>query len=218
MNMFTGIIEEIGTITDVAHQGGGRKLSVYAPASAQELKVDQSVAVNGVCLTVVSKSEDEFQVEAVEETVRKTTMGFTEIGDHVNLELPLRLQERLHGHLVLGHVDAVGKVTGVESHGMETMFTVGVGDEFEKYLVRVGSIAVDGISLTLAKILDHAFQVAIIPHTMENTICKFTEPDDHVNLEFDIIGKYVDRMIKAYERPPAGRRFYSQQELKEMGY
>lgn len=216
--MFTGIIEEVGTLTDVAHQGGGRKFSIYAPDSALELNVDQSVAVNGVCFTVVSKSEDEFQVDAVEETLLKTTMGSVEIGDHVNLELPLKMQERLHGHLVLGHVDAVGRITGVESHGLETMLTVEVAKEFEKYLVRVGSIAVDGISLTLARILDNGFQVAIIPHTMENTICKFYAVDDHVNLEFDIIGKYVDRMMKAYEPPPAGGKFYSREELKDMGY
>ena len=201
--MFTGIIEEIGTVTDVASLGGGIRLSVYAPDSSAELKVNDSVAVNGVCLTVVSKNSDEFCVEVVEETLKKTTMGYIAVGDQLNLELPLKYHERLHGHLVLGHVDTVGLITNVEAYETSTMFTVELPEEFQRYLIHVGSIAIDGISLTVARLHGNTIAVAIIPHTMEKTICKFYGAGKKVNIEFDVIGKYIEQLMQKHFTPPA---------------
>jgi riboflavin synthase len=215
--MFTGIIEEIGTVTDVSSLGGGIRLCIYAPASSGELKVNDSVAVNGVCLTVVTKNADEFCVEAVEETLRKTTMGYLAVGDQLNLELPLKYHERLHGHLVLGHVDTVGVITNVEVCETSTMFTVDLPEEFQKYLIHVGSIAIDGISLTVARLREHEIVVAIIPHTMEKTICKFYGVGKRVNIEFDVIGKYIEQLMQKHFAPPA-KLMFSEQELKDLGY
>lgn len=216
--MFTGIIEEIGTVTDVASLGGGVRLCIYAPTSSQELKVNDSIAVNGVCLTVVSKNTDEFFVEVVEETLRKTTIGLFAIGDHVNLEMPLRYHERLHGHLVLGHVDTVGVIALLEGQESSTMISIEIPPQFQKYLIRVGSIAIDGISLTVAQIHEHTITVAIIPHTMENTICKFYAPEDKVNIEFDVVGKYIERMMPIHGNAVTEKKLYSEQELKDLGY
>jgi riboflavin synthase len=215
--MFTGIIEEIGTVTDVSSLGGGIRLCIYAPASSGELKVNDSIAVNGVCLTVVSKSTDEFCVEAVEETLKKTTLSYIAVGDQLNLELPLKYHERLHGHLVLGHVDTVGVITNVEVCETSTMFTVELPQEFQKYLIHVGSIAIDGISLTVARLHENKITVAIIPHTMEKTICKFYSVAKKVNIEFDVIGKYIEQLMQKQVTPPA-KMMFSEQELKDLGY
>ena len=215
--MFTGIIEEIGTVTDVTSLGGGIRLCIYAPDSSGELKVNDSIAVNGVCLTVVSKSTDEFCVEAVEETLRKTTLGTFGVGDQLNLELPLKYHERLHGHLVLGHVDTVGAITNVEVCETSTMFGVELPQEFQKYLIHVGSIAIDGVSLTVARLHENRIIVAIIPHTMEKTICKLYGVGRKVNVEFDVIGKYIEQLMQKHLTAPE-KMILSEQALKDLGY
>ncbi|HEV8538854.1 MAG TPA: riboflavin synthase, partial [Bacteroidota bacterium] len=150
--MFTGIIEEIGTITDVSPAGAAIRLRVFASSSALELKGSDSVAINGVCLTVVAKNVDEFEVEAVEETLKKTTLNSMTVGDHCNLELPIRFHERMGGHFVLGHVDVVGHIRHIEERAGSWVMTVEVPELFEKYLIPVGSIAIDGVSFTLAEV------------------------------------------------------------------
>lgn len=216
--MFTGIIEEVGTVTDVSSMGTGIRLGIYAPATSHELRVHDSVAVNGVCLTVVARSPDEFSLEAVEETLKKTTLGGLAVGDHVNLELPLKYHERLHGHLVLGHVDTVGVITKVAVLENSSLFTIQVPTRFEKYLIEVGSVAVDGTSLTVAELRGNVFTVSIIPHTMENTTCRYYEPERKVNVEFDVLGKYVEQLTKAYHETHGGKPFYTEGELKSLGY
>jgi riboflavin synthase len=200
--MFTGIIQEIGVVAGVVRRAGGIVLSVRAPGSAKELKVDDSVAVNGVCQTVVRCGGDTFEVEAVEETLRKTTLGSLNHGAMVNLELALRVGDRLGGHLVQGHVDCVGEIVAVEKRPMSWMVMVGFPEAFSRYLIPVGSIAVDGISLTVAAVENGRFTVSVIPHTLEKTTLADVAAGRNVNLEFDLVGKYIERLTAG--RPGGG--------------
>ncbi len=193
--MFTGIIQEVGTIQSVQRQGGGIRFRVAAPKYAPELKVNDSVSINGACHTAVWKSNEAFDVESVEETLKKTTLGSLQTGSRVNLELPMRLNERLGGHLVLGHVDTVGRISEIEQRGNSTMYSIEIPHEFSKYIIPVGSLAIDGVSLTIAEIQENVVRVSIIPHTLENTIFPSYNVGTKLNLEFDLIGKYIERMM-----------------------
>ncbi len=193
--MFTGIIETVGKVTSVTDLGGGKRLRMEAPL-ASDLKVDQSIAVNGVCLTVVERSQTAFEVVAVEETLLKTNIGTLSGGSHVNLERAMTLDKRLDGHLVQGHVDARGRVTRVVEQTTGRLYTIEFEPRFAHYLIPTGSITVDGISLTVARLDDDAFTVAIIPYTYENTTAQEWQTGSFVNLEFDMIGKYVVRWLE----------------------
>jgi riboflavin synthase len=219
--MFTGIIQEVGTIEDRTPFGAGVRLRVHAPASSRGLEVGQSISVNGTCLTVVHLNGASFELEAVEETLKKTKFGSCSAGDGVNLELPMRIDGRLDGHLVMGHVDAVGEIVGIEILESSRLFTLRIPPEFACYCVRTGSIAVDGVSLTIARIAEERVGVSIIPHTLQNTIFQHYRVGDLVNLEFDIVGKYVERMM----HPPVGEGvdrdrsgFFTEQHLRELGF
>ena len=198
--MFTGIITEIGTVKEIRTKGNGIRLVVSAPASAKELRVNDSVSVSGVCQTVIGAGGGTFEVEAVEETLKKTTLGSLKKGSPVNLELPVRLNDRLGGHLVQGHVDCVGTVRSVVKQVNSWLLTIGFPKEFTRSIVPVGSIAVDGISLTVAALGDHEFTISIIPHTLEKTTIAAVREGSRVNLEFDIIGKYVERLLEGEAR------------------
>lgn len=215
--MFTGIVEEIGEVKQVVPTGGGIRLNIFAPVAAKELKVNDSIAINGTCQTVVRKESDVFEVEAVEETLKKTTFGEFKSKDKVNLELPMKLNEHLGGHLVLGHVDVVGIIQAIDRRENSTMVTINVPAHFSKYLIHAGSISIDGVSLTIAEVHDHSAVVSIIPHTMEHTIFKWYQRGTKVNVEFDIIGKYVERMSLSRNIVDA-RKFPSEEELKEQGF
>jgi len=193
--MFTGIITEVGRIASAVKLGGGVKLTVEAPESAPELSVGDSVCINGACQTVVERTRARFSVLAVEETLRKTTLGDFKSGSAVNLELSLRLSDRLGGHIVLGHVDGVGRIVSVEVKESSRLLHVQYPKDFRKYVITVGSIAVDGISLTLASLKDDTFMVSIIPHTLEKTSLSEAGVGTRVNLEFDVVGKYVERIV-----------------------
>jgi len=192
--MFTGIIQEIGTVTSAKNVGGGIQLSVKAPECARELKVDDSVSVNGVCQTVIQKRGSVFTVEAVEETLSKTTLRSFTVSSKVNLELPIRLNDRLGGHLVQGHVDCVGTIGTVEKKPSSWLITVHFPEEFDRYVIPVGSIAIDGISLTVAATTPGRVTVSIIPHTLEKTTLGGAQVGGKVNLEFDLVGKYLEKM------------------------
>ena len=200
--MFTGIIEEVGSVARVEPLGSDRagKRLVVEAALAPELEVDQSVSINGACQTVVATDPDAgtFSVDTIEETLRKTTFGALTAGTPVNLERALRAGDRLDGHFVQGHVDTIGTVVSVEREETDWLYTIRFDPEYASYLIPVGSIAVDGISLTVARLEDDAFTVAIIPHTYEetNVSTAWTE-GAAVNLEFDLIGKYVARSLAA---------------------
>jgi riboflavin synthase len=216
--MFTGIIEEIGTIESTIPSGSGLRLKVHAPKSAAELKVHDSVDINGACHTVVWRDNISFEVESVEETLKKTGIGILKTGDLVNLELPMRLNERLGGHLVLGHVDTTGKVLRIVKREGSWFISITIPAEYRRYVVPVGSIGIDGVSLTVAEILGNDVAVSIIPYTMDNTIFKFYKTGSIVNIEFDIIGKYVEQMTKGSGLNSPQKPFLNEGQLREIGY
>lgn len=192
--MFTGIIEEVGTVADVTPLEGGRRLRI-ACSFADALRVDESVAVDGVCLTVVAQDASGFEAVAVEETLSKTALGDRATGDGVNLERALVLGSRLDGHLVQGHVDTTGTIDAVEALADSHLVRVRYPAEHAAYLIPRGSICVDGISLTIARLdePEGTFALAIIPHTWDKTTAARWTPGARVNLEFDLVGKYVLR-------------------------
>ena len=188
--MFTGIIEEVGNVVAVEKRGEARHLTIAA-SMAPSLRPDVSVAVSGACQTVVAADATSFSVVAVEETLRKTNLGELEPGSRVNLERAMQPTGRLDGHFVQGHVDATGTVLSQEHDGESGLYRVGFEARFAPYLIPVGSITIDGISLTVARLEDEALTVAIIPHTYEHTTVPAWASGKKVNLEFDMIGKYV---------------------------
>lgn len=193
--MFTGLITEVGKIQRLTKTGGGIRFDVEAPRSVGGLATHDSVSVNGVCLTVTGGSGKTFMVEAVEETLKKTTLSSLKRASRVNLELALKVGDRMGGHIVQGHVDCVGKIVRIENRESSRFIHIGYPKKFSKYVIPVGSIAVDGVSLTVASATPGEFGVSIIPYTMEQTILKDVAKGKDVNLEFDLIGKYVESML-----------------------
>lgn len=192
--MFTGIIETIGRIEFIGNLGedlGGGKRLVVEASFANEVRIDQSIAVNGTCLTVVAHTERNFRVEVIEETLRKTALGTLKQGSSVNLERAMLPTTRLDGHFVQGHVDTVGTVRHIEQEETSWLFTIEFPSEYRPYLIPVGSITVDGISLTVARLTANMLTVAIIPYTYQHTIISTWQIGQAVNLEFDMMGKYV---------------------------
>lgn len=202
--MFTGIIEETGTITDSAEHGGGKMLRITTNL-AISLRPGQSISINGACQTVVQRQDDTFTVVAVAETLRKTTLGTLRDGMLVNLERALQPTSRMDGHLVQGHVDATGTIREAQDDGVSKLFHIAFDPRYACYVIPVGSITIDGISLTVAHLNTSSLAVAIIPHTYAHTNCKSWRPGTHVNLEFDMLGKYVVRYLEhhapTWQRP-----------------
>ena len=194
--MFTGIVEEMGTVVAVHPTDQGLRLVIEARRSAAELGLGDSICTQGVCLTCVERNGDRFGVDVSAETLRRTTLGRLSPGDRVNLELPLRLNDRLGGHLVTGHVDGVGRLLSIVEEGESRLYTFEAPDEGARYLVQKGSIAVDGVSLTVAGLRRSEFDVALIPHTLRVTTLGSLRPGEPVNLEADLIGKYVARLLE----------------------
>jgi riboflavin synthase len=195
--MFTGIIEHLGTVESLElHKVGGR-LTVHAPTLALHLAVANSIAVDGCCLTVVELDEKRFSVDLSSETLRKTSLGEWKSGRNVNLEKPMTAGEEFGGHFVSGHVDIVGHVTRLEAEGENWWYGVEVPESFVKYIVPQGSITFDGISLTVARRNGRVAEVAVIPFTYKHTNIKTKRIGETVNLEGDILGKYVERYLEA---------------------
>lgn len=192
--MFTGIIETIGTVKSVDDREGGRSIEI-ATDLAPELALGASISVNGVCLTAVGDRTPTLMVETVLETLRRTSLGELAAGDPVNLERPLRADGRLDGHIVQGHVDIVGMVEGKTVEGDGVRLSVSVEPEYQKYIVEKGSIAIDGVSLTVASLTSTGFEVALIPHTLAATTLGLRDVGNKVNLEFDVLAKYLERML-----------------------
>jgi riboflavin synthase len=190
--MFTGLIETVGRITEVKATGGGMRLRIRTPL-ASELVPGDSLAVNGVCLTVTIAEDGDVHADIGPETARITTLGTLRRDQDVNLERPMRADSRLGGHFVLGHVDGMGTVEEVRDEGESHWLTISFGNELAPYLIRKGSVAVDGISLTVAGLGDGRFDVMIIPFTWDHTNLKTLRTGSRVNLECDMVGKYVAR-------------------------
>ena len=193
--MFTGLVQQLGTLTSLE---GGR-LAVTATL-AGELSVGDSVAVNGACLTATSVTPGAFTADVMEETLRRTALGALRPGDPVNLELPLRAADRLGGHFVQGHVDGVGTVAAVQDEGFSRLVEIEAEAGLMRYVVEKGSIAVDGVSLTVASLAEGTFGVSLIPETLERTTLGRASPGDSVNLEVDVLAKYVERLMGAAVR------------------
>ncbi|MCX7626299.1 MAG: riboflavin synthase [Candidatus Sumerlaeaceae bacterium] len=197
--MFTGIIEEMGCIRQLVPLRDAVEISVACKQSLVGMKLGDSIAVDGICLTVTAFDSETFTALASAETLRRTSLGDKKIGDYVNLECPLTLAKKLSGHLVQGHVDGTAVVDGITPEGESQMWKFRLPQELAKYLVPKGSVAVDGISLTVVEAARDYFTVAIIPKTLAVTTLQFRRPGDKVNVEVDLIGKYVYRYLHPEE-------------------
>ena len=193
--MFTGIIEELGTIESFEAHEGGARMTVGAKLVTSDATNGDSIAVNGVCLTALDITPNSFSADLSQETLDRSTLGRLEIGSRVNLERAVTPSTRLGGHIVQGHVDARGEFISAEEHGDFWTLRIGFPREISRYLVHKGSVSVEGISLTIAKLSDEHFDIAIIPKTWEMTNLSTLEAGDPVNLEVDVIAKYVEKMI-----------------------
>ena len=191
--MFTGIIEQLGTIENVQTKGSNVTLTISATLTS-ELKIDQSLSHSGVCLTVETIDNNRYTVTAIEETLKKTSLSKWKIGTVVNLERSLRFDGRLDGHIVQGHVDTVGKCINAITKDGSWEYVISFDEKFASLIIEKGSISLNGISLTIFNVTDNSFTVAIIPYTYEHTNMHTLQINDEVNIEFDMIGKYVNRM------------------------
>jgi len=191
--MFTGIIETLGTISEIRHENDNLHVTV-ASAITNELKIDQSVSHNGICLTVVSINNDNYTVTAIRETIEKTNISDWKVGDIVNLERGMKLGDRLDGHIVQGHVDQIGNCVSISEAGGSWYYTFEYDPKLNNLTIEKGSITVNGVSLTVVNSEKNTFSVAIIPYTHEHTNFKDFKVGTAINLEFDVIGKYVSRL------------------------
>ena len=193
--MFTGIVRERGTVAVVDGDADGVRLRIEAPETAARSAVGDSVAINGVCLTVTERNGASLSFDAVPETLSRTALGRLAPGSAVNLEPALRAGEPLGGHYVQGHVDGVGRVRSLEPEGDGVRLTIEAPEELLRYCVEKGSVAVEGVSLTIAALGDDVFEIALIPHTLAETTLASLGPGDPVNLEADVLAKYVERLV-----------------------
>ncbi|MDE0482306.1 MAG: riboflavin synthase [Candidatus Poribacteria bacterium] len=194
--MFTGIVEEIGTITEVHPQSSGVTVKIKAETVLEDAKVGDSIAVDGPCLTVRDLEQRVFVVDISEETRRRTTLRSCKVGTRVNLERSLRLGDRIGGHLVLGHVDEIATISGWKNEGTSSIMQVTVSPKIKPYIAYKGSIAVDGVSLTIADVSDNKFEVALIPHTLQVTTLGDKRNGDSVNIEVDVMARYIETLMQ----------------------
>jgi riboflavin synthase len=194
--MFTGLIQEMGTIKSIATNTEGKEFVIEAPGLIKEIAIDDSVATNGVCLTATKISGNTFKVQAIHMTLEKTSIGYLKQGDKVNLELSLRPTDRMGGHMVQGHVNALGKIKNIEKTGENWEIQVEFPENLRKYMISEGSIALDGISLTIARLEAGHLWVAIIPHTLEKTTLGSKKIGDFLNIEVDMIAKYIENFLR----------------------
>ncbi len=194
--MFTGLIEEVGKVKGINRKVDGINVSIEARNILDDIKIGDSIAVNGVCLTVVSLSDKGFSFDVSKETLDRSNLKFLKIGEYVNLERALKVSDRLGGHIVQGHVDTTGNITKITPLGEHTIFEIEIPPEYLNLVVEKGSIAIDGISLTINSIKNNRLSFNIIPHTIKSTNLQFRKVGDLVNIEFDVIGKYVWNMLE----------------------
>jgi riboflavin synthase len=194
--MFTGLVQDLGSVRTIENEPAGSRLEVQT-ALASELGEGDSIAVNGVCLTATTVSDGAFRADVMAETLRRSSLGPLREGDPVNLELPLRPEDRLGGHFVQGHVDGTGTVEDVTVDGFSNIVRIACGPEILRYIVEKGSITVDGVSLTVADLDDEGFTVSLIPETLDRTTLGSAAPGRVVNLEVDVLAKYVEKLIGA---------------------
>ncbi len=194
--MFTGIVEAIGTVGQIQKRQSFARLTIEAETILDGVKIGDSIAVNGICLTVEALPPGCFSADVMHETLNRSSLSRLKKGSHVNLERAMEANGRFGGHIVAGHVDGVGKVTGIRRDAIAIWYTVQAEPSVLRYIVEKGSIAVDGVSLTVAQVLPDGFSVSVIPHTVEHTVLRERSGGDLVNLETDIIGKYVEKFLQ----------------------
>ena len=217
--MFTGIIEDLGSVASIKHTDGGVIIAIRTKLPLARITIGESIAVNGCCLTVIRKARGAFSADVSAESLRRTVLGDLQPGDRVNLERCLTLEKLLGGHMVSGHVDGVGRIAAIEPEGDSRLYTFEVGALLARYLIEKGSVAIDGISLTVFDIRGRGsaarskgpggaftFKVALIPHTLAVTTLGFKRPGDRVNVESDLLVKYVERVAAPYLFGRNGKR------------
>lgn len=210
--MFTGIVEEMGRIRKIIGGSKKRRFEIEGKEVLEDLKVKNSININGACLTVVELKRSSFEVEAVEETLKRTNLRELKTGDRVNLERGLKLSDRLGGHIVLGHIDCVGRIKSIRRKENFWDFEITTHKEFLPYIVEKGSVAIEGVSLTVVFVGSFFFRVSIIPFTYQNTTFGKKKVGDKVNIEFDILGKYVEKILKK------DKKNFTYDFLKEKGF
>ncbi len=211
--MFTGIIEEIGQIKHIRKGPKSVALSITANKVLEDTAIGDSIATNGVCLTVTEKTHNSFTVDVMYETLNKTNIKDLNVGSSLNLERALTLTSRLGGHMVSGHIDGIGVIVSLKKEDIAWIYTIETTREVLKYIIKKGSIAIDGISLTVVDVTEKTFSVSIIPHTLKETILAQKKVSDTVNLECDLIGKYVEKLLKQRDVAPL-----SETMLKNYGF
>ena len=214
--MFTGIIEEIGTIEKVSPISGGMRLTIRAKKIIEDIAVNDSICIDGVCLTATRVNHNSFQVDAVGATLDKSTFNRIKADALVNLERSVRLSDRLGGHLVQGHVNGIGTISEIKKLGENYLVKIIIPEELERYLIKEGSIAINGISLTIADLNSNEISISVIPHTWQNTNLKDKKVNEKVNVEIDILAKYVEKLIAKNNNNPDIN--ITEGWLKELGY
>lgn len=197
--MFTGLIEELGNVKSIHRKRDGVVLTIHSSEISKDLKVGDSVSINGVCLTVIENKKNLFKVDVTKETLECTTLSNFKINEKVNLERAVKAETRLGGHILTGHIDCTAKIRNRKKNGLSTDFFIELDRKYRNYLVEKGSISVDGVSLTVTSVREDGFSVTIIPHTAHNTTFGFKRIGDEVNIELDIIGKYIIKYLSRYE-------------------
>jgi len=195
--MFTGIVEEIGQIRRVITGMHSVTLEIKGKTVMEDMKVGDSIAVNGVCLTVTHFQKDSFLADVMHETMNRSSLGSLKAGSLVNLERAMSANGRFGGHMVSGHIDGMGRILGIEKDDTAIWYTIEASDVIMKYIVEKGSVTLDGISLTVAKVMKDSFAVSIIPHTRKETILYTKKRGDSINIENDLVGKYIEKFISA---------------------
>lgn len=214
--MFTGIIEEIGTVRRIEHGAKGARLTIQAKIVLEDTRIGDSIATNGVCLTVVSMTGDSFSADVMAESLRRSSLGTLQGGSPVNLERAMAANGRFGGHIVSGHIDGTGRIAAVRPEDNAVWYTVEAAPGLLRYIVEKGSITIDGISLTVASVEADRFSVSLIPHTARCTVLGYKRSGDTVNLETDIIGKYVEKLLRP--APETQRRGITLEFLAENGF
>lgn len=215
--MFTGIIEHLGAIASLSFSKGGGRITVHAPTLASSLSVSSSIAVNGCCLTIVECDKESFSADLSAETLAKTSFRGLKQGQLVNLEQPLTAGKEFGGHFVLGHVDGTGTVAALETEGEGWRYSVNIPEEVARYIVPKGSITIDGVSLTVARTNGRVAEIAVITYTYKHTTIRDRKPGDPVNLEGDVLGKYIERHLEARGKSLASAKF-AVEDLTAQGF
>lgn len=216
--MFTGIVEEIGKIVRVEKGAKSSRLTVSGDKIFSDLKLGDSVATNGVCLTVTSFSKGIFTADVMNETLKRSNLGELRQGSMVNLERAMIANGRFGGHIVSGHIDGTGVITKIEQDDIAVWYTIRADRKIMKYIIEKGSVAIDGISLTIAKVTDNDFAVSLIPHTAKETVLGYKKTGDTVNLENDVVGKYIEHFLSFKEEPETKSSGITKEFLLKAGF